>query len=53
MLCVLQSQAVNNASFLSPDEDGVLFMYQCIEAEFPYDEKVISKIDVDDVIGKS
>lgn len=50
---ILQTQAVNNASFLSPDEDGCQFMYQYIEAEFPYNEKILSKINIDAVIGIS
>lgn len=51
-ITVLQTCAINNASFFSPDEDGCQFMCQPIDGALELDECIYTKIDVSEIVGK-
>eukprot|EP00210_Caulerpa_lentillifera_P000900 g871.t1 len=48
----LESRAMNNASFLSPDEDGYHFLYHQIDKDYPYDQPILTSVNIDAILKR-
>lgn len=44
---------MNNASFLSPDEDGFQYLYHQIDKDCPYDQPLFTTINIDSITSKT